>query len=50
MSCSRKFYIAVNQFQDFETSICVILKQALIRKLILYMSSFYREKIYIYIE
>jgi hypothetical protein len=30
MSCSEKFYIAVTQFQDFETSLAGLLKQALI--------------------
>jgi hypothetical protein len=30
MSCSEKFYIAVTQFQYFETSIASVLKQALI--------------------
>jgi hypothetical protein len=30
MSYSEKFYIAIIQFQDFETSICVIIKQSLL--------------------
>jgi hypothetical protein len=30
MSYSEKFYIGVTQFQDFETSLAVLLKQALI--------------------
>jgi hypothetical protein len=33
MSCSEKFYIAVTQFQDFETSLAGLLKQALIYEL-----------------
>jgi hypothetical protein len=28
MSYSEKFYIAVTQFQDFETSLAIVLKQA----------------------
>jgi hypothetical protein len=31
MSCSEKFYIAVTQFQDFETSLAGLLKQALLK-------------------
>jgi hypothetical protein len=31
MSCSEKFYIAVTQFQNFETSLAGILKQAILR-------------------
>jgi hypothetical protein len=30
MSCSEKFYIVVNQVQDFETFLAELLKQALI--------------------
>jgi hypothetical protein len=37
MSCSEKFYIAVTQIQDFETSLAGLLKQALIGYL-LYLS------------
>jgi hypothetical protein len=33
MSCREKFYIAVTQFQDFETSLARLLKQALLSKL-----------------
>jgi hypothetical protein len=34
MSCSEKFYIAVTQFQDFETSLAGLLKQALLSQII----------------
>jgi hypothetical protein len=30
MSYSEKFYVAVTQVQDFETSLAILLKQALI--------------------
>jgi hypothetical protein len=32
MSYSEKFYIAVIEFQDFETSLAILLKQALLEK------------------
>jgi hypothetical protein len=31
MSYSEKFYIAVNQFKDFETSLAGLLKQTLLQ-------------------